>query len=87
MAFEQRKTFSVEKKNERRSFKPKSWNHQDELKGLIGKQVIFNTTVFRGYQGTLLDADAYTIKVRLNMAMSQSVMTYFKANLESIGEI
>ena len=63
----------------RQPMKPKAWNHQDELKAAVGREI----TLFFGdtsRRGKLLGADQFTIKVSFNY---QSAMTYFKGNLAS----
>lgn len=61
----------------RQPMKPRAWNHQDELKAAIGRQI---TLYLDGpaRSGRLVAADQFTIKVA---HQSQSSLTYFKGNL------
>lgn len=59
--------FRVENRGRERrpvNVKPKAWNHQDELKELVGKEI--NIGWFDGATGKaiLLAADQFTLKVR-----------------------
>jgi hypothetical protein len=61
----------------RQPMKPRAWNHQDDLKAAVGRQITvhFGATT---RTGTLIAADQFTIKVAQE---SQSALTYFKGNL------
>lgn len=68
--------------------KPKAWSHQNDLTAAKGKQIQIHT--HEGMvNGTLLDADQFTIKVRTTLndgdylaaQKDQSIVTYFKSAL------
>lgn len=61
----------------RQPYKPKAWNHQDELKAALGREITVHFDG-RSHTGTLVAADQFTIKVSRN---DQSALTYFKGNL------
>jgi len=74
----------VSKKDAVRNFKPKAWNHQDDLKGLIGKWV--NLVLANGeiVEGTLVAADQFTIKISEKWDDGTSFdAVYFKSSLTS----
>lgn len=56
-----RRTITVERKGERRPFKPKAWTHMDELKTLIGKRVVIVGHNAEDTRGTLVAADQFTL--------------------------
>lgn len=81
--FPARKPIVERRGGERRPFKPKPWNHQEDLKALKGQNIrlrLPGPNHTEGWvRGVLVDADAYTLKVRVHS--SQSVVTYFKSAL------
>lgn len=78
----QSRSFSVERKSERRPFKPKAWSHQDELKAAVGKVVVLRLVDQADpVIGTLMAADAFALSIRVGN--SQSTRTYYKHALVS----
>lgn len=83
-----RRTLTLPNNRGPKPFKPpreKRWNHQDELRDLIGKKIV----VFGENgpdMGRLVEADQFTIKMAyegpqaeaLNALGSSSTITYFK---------
>lgn len=69
----------------RTPFKPKAFNHQDDLKDAVGKQVVLVTLRGTTVEGELLGADQFTIKIRRCDVESKSVLTWFKHALASYG--
>lgn len=62
--------------------KEKGWSHQDELTGLIGKQIVVSARGER-FDGELVAADQFTLKLkRPNLSTPvvffKSSLTYFK---------
>lgn len=66
----------------RRPHKSRPWSHQDELKGLIGKQIRMISNNGGTLTGTLLAADAFTIKIGID---DKSAFTYFKHTIAGYG--
>lgn len=70
--------FVVEKKGERRSFKPKPWGHQQDLAAARGKRISLFFADGTSGDFTLAEADAYTVKVLSLVDGHKSALTYFK---------
>jgi len=78
-----RRPFAVEKKGDLRSVKPRPWSHQDDLRKAGGKEIQINLIGYvNTIRGVLLNADQFTLKVRL-VDGGKSPMTYFKHSIES----
>lgn len=78
-----KKTFSVERRNERRPIKPAAWSHQRELSSSIGKKIsLYTGTIARSFieetriDGTLVAVDQFTIKI---VSDKKSELTVFKS--------
>ena len=75
--------FKVERKADRKPFKPKPWSHQDELARLKGKVIFlrFNAgSTSSTISGRLLEADAFTIKIdgsSLPLVISKHAIVFF----------
>jgi len=75
-------TFTVERKSDRKTYKPKAWSHQDDLKYMKGRTVDIYLTQGAVITGLLLDSDQFTLKIEHK---DKSVMTYFKSGLVAFG--
>lgn len=66
--------------------KPKTWSHQDDLSGLVGKRIFI--TDIRGNElfGTLIAADQFTVKIKPDYAAAKIVVK-FKSALIDFGEV
>ena len=60
--------------------KQKAWNHQQDLADLIGKEIVVQT-VSREFRGELLNADQFTLKMKVKAAGRLSVVTVFKSSM------
>lgn len=63
--------------------KPKRWSHQDDLEGLRGQRIEINLNDGTSYNGTLLEADQFTLKIQADNVLSavtvfKSVMTDYR---------
>lgn len=68
--------------------KPRAWNHQDDLKALRGKKIIFRLREdVENLTGVLIDADQFTLKLEYisSATGNKSTLTYFKHALEFYG--
>lgn len=82
----QRATFGADrlKRDPKRFDQPKKWNHQIELERLKGKPITLMTTD-GPLAGTLLDADQYTLRVRIDRDGAGGILTFFKSALVGYG--
>ncbi|UIN38308.1 hypothetical protein [Methylobacterium oryzae] len=62
----------------RQPMKPRAWNHQDELKAGVGRDVTLALLDGTTRRGKLVAADQFTIKAAIG---NQSALTFFKGNL------
>ena len=67
-------TLKVENKNKRRPYKPKAWSHHDELKAMIGKQIVIVSSGVET-EAKLLETDSFTIKVQIPHPRTATVIT------------
>lgn len=79
----QRRPFSVENRSDRRPIKPAAWNHQNDLKELVGKRVRLALLNGQVPEGTLVAADQFTLK----LSIGGRVTVYFKSATISFGEV
>lgn len=68
----------VQKSSERAKFKPKAWSHQHDLADLRGRKIRFQMELGE-YEGVLLEADQFAIKVRFDSGPGEArTETFFK---------
>lgn len=64
--------------------KPKRWSHQDDLAELKGKRLVLCLLDVGTIQGTLIDADQFTLKMQGEGSLK--TVTYFKSALTYYSE-
>jgi len=83
-----RKPFALEKKGERKPFRPRAWSHQDDLKHMRGKTIKITMPGSAGDRcvtGTLMESDQFTLKIQRQN--DQAILTYFKSHLIAFQEV
>ena len=77
----------VHKSNDRNKFKPKPWSHQQDLAALRGKKIRFQMELGE-YEGVLVEADQFAIKVRIDgAAVEDREEVFFKHAIFSFAGI
>jgi hypothetical protein len=62
--------------------KVKAWNHQDELKALIGRKLRVARSNYVEFEAELVNADQFTLQLRVSDEFGhQSTLTVFKSAL------
>lgn len=65
--------------------KTRQWSHQDDLKALLNKKVTILFLDDTTFNGTLLAADQFTVKIELSDASASRV--FFKSALQGFWEV
>jgi hypothetical protein len=75
----QRDKFTADRLKLRKLEKPKRWSHQAELDRLKGKAIAITGHDGSSVEGTLLEADQFTLRVSTTTVEGKTaIMTFFK---------
>jgi hypothetical protein len=66
--------------------KQKRWSHQDDLEGLVGKNITVSILDIGHVNGTLMAADQFTLKLKIQNADKVLFRTFFKSALTYYNE-